>query len=125
MLEKSKPRGQDKTRAAIAFWKRAIKTEAELGVQKEVIIKNYRLRIVDAHKDLSEQDRKLMKLNRGTSIYVANSLIKPEIYRYSTKVSNAMVEVFHEMRDERYDDLDSLTFQDQLEEESGLEQQAI
>jgi len=96
-----------------------------MGVQKEVIIKNYRLRIVDAHKDLSEQDRKLMKLNRGTSIYVANSLIKPEIYRYSTKVSNAMVEVFHEMRDERYDDLDSLTFQDQLEEESGLEQQAI
>lgn len=96
-----------------------------MGVQKEVIIKNYRLRIVDAHKDLSEKDRKLMKLNRGTSIYVANSLIKPEIYRYSTKVSNAMVEVFHEMRDERYDDLDSLTFQDQLEEESGLEQQAI
>jgi len=96
-----------------------------MGVQKEVIIKNYRLRIVDAHKDLSEQDRKLMKLNRGTSIYVANSLIKPEIYRYSTKVSNAMVEVFHEMRDEQYDDLDSLTFQDQLEEESGLEQQAI
>lgn len=96
-----------------------------MGVQKEVIIKNYRLRIVDAHKDLSEQDRKLMKLNRGTSIYVANSLIKPEIYRYSTKVSNAMVEVFHEMRDQRYDDLDSLTFQDQLEEESGLEQQAI
>jgi hypothetical protein len=36
-----------------------------------------------------------------------------------------MVEVFHEMRDEQYDDLDSLTFQDQLEEESGLEQQAI
>ena len=70
-----------------------------MKVQKEVMIKNYRLRVVDAAKDLSEKDRKLMKLNKGTSIYVSNSLIKPEIYRYSTKVSNAMADVFHEMRD--------------------------
>lgn len=54
---------------------------------KEIIIKNYRLRIVDAKVDLTEKDRRIMKLNKGTSIYVANSLIKPEIFRYSTKVT--------------------------------------
>ena len=66
-------------------------------MQKEVVIKNYRLRVIDATKDLTEQDRKLMKQNKGTSIYVANSLVRPEIYRFSTKVSNAIVEVFAEM----------------------------
>ena len=35
-----------------------------------------------------------MKLNKGTSIYVANSLIKPEIYRYSTKVTNMITNIF-------------------------------
>lgn len=65
-----------------------------MKVDKEIIIKNYRLRVVDANKDLTAEDRKLMLLNKGTSIYVANSLIKPEIYRYSTKVSDVMVEVF-------------------------------
>ena len=68
-------------------------------MQKEVVIKNYRLRVIDATKDLTEQDRKLMKQNKGTSIYVANSLVRPEIYRFSTKVSNAIVEVFAEMKD--------------------------
>ena len=68
-------------------------------MHKEVVIKNYRLRVIDATKDLTEQDRKLMKQNKGTSIYVANSLVRPEIYRFSTKVSNAIVEVFAEMKD--------------------------
>lgn len=66
-------------------------------MKKEIIIKNYRLRVIDANKDITPEDRKLMLLNKGTSIYVANSLIKPEIYRYSTKVSNTMAEVFVEM----------------------------
>ncbi len=72
---------------------------------------------MDAAKDLTEKDRKLMKLNKGTSIYVSNSLVKPEIYRYSTKVSDAMADVFHEMRDPRLEhnltpiaDTESLTF---------------
>ena len=42
-----------------------------------------------------------MVRNRGSKIYVSNSLIKPEIYRYSTKVSDAITEVFHVMRDEK------------------------
>jgi hypothetical protein len=80
--------------ATIDYYKRAMKTNDELKVDKEIIIKNYRLRVVDANKDITAEDRKLMLLNKGTSIYVANSLIKPEIYRYSTKVSDVMVEVF-------------------------------
>jgi len=70
-----------------------------MQMQKEVVIKNYRLRVIDAAKDLTDNDRKLMKQNKGTSIYVANSLIRPEIYRFSTRVSNAIVEVFAEMKD--------------------------
>jgi len=37
---------------------------------------------------------------KGSKIWVSNSLIKPEIYRYSTKVSDAMTQAFAIMRDE-------------------------
>lgn len=81
-------------KATIEFYKRSVKPEAELNMRKEIIIKNYRLRVVDANVDLTEKDRKIMKLNKGTTIYVSNSLIKPEIYRYSTKVTNMITDVF-------------------------------
>ncbi len=70
-----------------------------------------------------------MKLNKGTNIYVSNSLIKPEIYRYSTKVSDAIVEVFAEMQGEDFgrpppvlaaDDFESLTYADQIELETQM-----
>lgn len=80
--------------AALDYYKRSVKTEAELNMVKEIIIKNYRLRLVDALKDIQPEDRKLMTLNKGTCIHVANSLIKPEIYRYSTKVSNVTAELY-------------------------------
>jgi hypothetical protein len=82
------------------FFKRSLKQEDDIFKNQEVIIKNYRLRMVDANSEISEQDRKLMVRNKGSKIYVSNSLIKPEIYRYSTKVSDAITEVFHVMRDE-------------------------
>lgn len=85
-------------KATIDYYKRSIKPTDALNQQKEIIIKNYRLRVIDAKVDLTERDRRIMKLNKGTSIYVSNSLVKPEIYRYSTKVSDAIVEVFAEMR---------------------------
>lgn len=78
----------------IEYYKRSVKTNNELMMEKEIIIKNYRLRVVDARKDITPADRKLMLLNKGTTIYVANSLIKPEIYRYSTKVSDTLAEVY-------------------------------
>ena len=82
------------------FFKRSVKAEGEIVKKKEVIIKNYRLRVVDANTEISEMDRKLMVKAKGSNIFVSNSLIKPEIYRYSTKVSDAITEVFHVMRDQ-------------------------
>lgn len=52
---------------------------------------------MDGSKDLNDLDRKLMKLNKGTSIYVSNSLIKPEIYRFSTQVTDALENAFPEI----------------------------
>jgi hypothetical protein len=60
-----------------------------------MIIRNYRLRMVDANTDISEMDRKLMVRNKGCPIFVSNSLVKPDIFRYSTKVSSAMANVFN------------------------------
>jgi hypothetical protein len=88
LLKSTTSRGTERMQAAIDYYKRSVKTDEELNMMKEVIIKNYRLRVVDASKDLTAQDRKLMVNNKGTSIFVANSLIKPEIFKYSTKVSN-------------------------------------
>ena len=110
-------------RATIDFYKRSVKPEAELNKRKEIIIKNYRLRVVDAAVDLTDKDRRIMKLNKGTSIYVANSLIKPEIYRYSTKVTNMISNVFPFLGDDdMYEpprlhalEMDSLNLEDQIE----------
>lgn len=122
------PRESNNIKATIDFYKRSVKHETELNMKKEIIIKNYRLRIVDANVDLTERDRRIMKLNKGTSIYVANSLIKPEIYRYSTKVTNLITEIFPFMRDEEPQqhlilsahDMESLTYEDQVEAENLL-----
>ena len=102
LLEQSMVTAREKNnmKATIDFYKRSVKPEAELNMRKEIIIKNYRLRIVDANVDITENDRRIMRLNKGTSIYVANSLIKPEIYRYSTKVSNMITELFPFLNDE-------------------------
>ena len=130
LLEKSiaQPREKNNLKATIDFYKRSVKPEAELNMRKEIIIKNYRLRIVDANVDLSEKDRRIMKLNKGTSIYVANSLIKPEIYRYSTKVTSIIEDVFPIMYGNKDPeppllsamDMESLTYEDQLQQEQAL-----
>ena len=102
LLEQSmaEARERNNLRATIDFYKRSVKPEAELNMRKEIIIKNYRLRVVDAAVDLTEKDRRIMKLNKGTTIYVANSLIKPEIYRYSTKVTNMITDLFPFLNEE-------------------------
>jgi hypothetical protein len=74
--------------ATVDFYKRSVKTEGQLNFEKEVIIKNYRLQVVDASKDITDLDRRLMHLNQGTSIYVSNSLLRPEKHKYSTEVNS-------------------------------------
>lgn len=86
--------------------------------------------MIDAKKDLTPRDLRIMKLSPGTHIYVSNSLIKPEIFRFSTKVSDVMVDVFAEMQDENYgkklqpilsaDDFESLTYAEQVELETQM-----
>lgn len=93
-----------------------------------MIIKNYRLRLVDAKSNLTERDFKIMKQNKGTNILVSNSLIKPEIYRFSTKVTGVMAEVFDEMKDKTAkipklytaENFESLTYANQMELEEQL-----
>lgn len=84
--------------ASLDYYKRSLKEADEMDKNKVIIIKNYRLRLVDANKDITDADRRIMKQNLGTSILVSNSLVKPEIYRYSTNVTGVMTEIYEEMR---------------------------
>lgn len=55
------------------------------------MIKNYRIHLIkDADKEVDPKMRALFNLNKGTSIHVSNSIIKPEIYKYSTKVTTKL-----------------------------------
>jgi hypothetical protein len=59
------------------------------------MIKNYRIHLIkDADKEIDPKMRSLFNINKGTSIHVSNSIIKPEIYKYSTKVSTKIQEVY-------------------------------
>lgn len=53
------------------------------------MIKNFRLHVVrDPTKEgIGENERKLLELNKGTSISVSNSIIRPEKKKFSTRVS--------------------------------------
>lgn len=83
----------------VNFYKRTVKADHELKMAKEVIIKNYRLQIVDGNKDLSELDRKLFKHSLGSSILVSNSLIKPEIFKFTTKVTSELENIYANSKD--------------------------
>jgi hypothetical protein len=59
------------------------------------MIKNYRIHLIkDAEKEVDPKMRALFNLNRGTSIHVSNSIIKPEIYKYSTKVTTKLQDCY-------------------------------
>jgi hypothetical protein len=88
--------------------------------------------MVDANTEISDMDRKLMVRNKGCPIFVSNSLIKPDIFRYSTKVSDAMANVFHSMHNdklnttaevnlEQEDDNLSLNFNDHIDYEVDMD----
>ena len=58
------------------------------------MIRNYRLHVVHNDKELSDKDRQLLGKNDGTSIYVNNSIIKPEVYKFSTKINSELANTF-------------------------------
>ncbi|CDW77756.1 dynein heavy chain axonemal [Stylonychia lemnae] len=92
LLEKTlkDDRNPNKSKQIIEYYKRSVKLNGDLDKNKEIMIKNYRLHVVTDDQDLSEKDRKLLGLTTGTSIYVSNSIVKPETFKFSTKIVHQM-----------------------------------
>ena len=108
LLERSiivgaKEREQNKLRQIVEFYKRAVKDDRAISSKKEVMIRNYRLHVVkDVAAEIDEDTRALFTLNKGTCIHVSNSIIKPEIHKFGTKVSDVLDQVYPQLlEDER------------------------
>jgi hypothetical protein len=100
LLERSiimgaKEREQSKLRQIVEFYKRSVKGDKELGCKRGIMIRNYRLHVVkDVAQELDASSRALFTLNKGTSIAVSNSIIKPEIHKFGTRVSDRLGEAY-------------------------------
>jgi len=69
-----------------------------MSSKKEVMIRNYRLHVVkDVAAEIDEDTRALFTLNKGTCIHVSNSIIKPEIHKFGTKVSDVLGQVYPQL----------------------------
>lgn len=101
ILTTAREREHNKLRQIIDFYKRSVKDEKSIVSRKEVMIRNYRLHVVkDADKEIDVRSRSLFTLNKGTSIHVSNSIIRPEIHKYATKVSDKLTEVYPFLADD-------------------------
>jgi hypothetical protein len=67
-----------------------------MSKQSEIMIRNYRLHLVKdpLEEGIDNHARSLLLLNKGTSIHVSNSILRPEIYKYGTQVTNQLAQVF-------------------------------
>jgi hypothetical protein len=66
------------------------------------MIRNYRLHVVkDADAEISDFERSLFNLNKGSSIYVSNSIVKPEIHKFGTKITDKLTKVYGDMLGEK------------------------
>ena len=57
------------------------------------MIKNYRLLAIN-DESLSSDEILFLTKNKGTSIMVDNSIIKPEIFQFSTAVTDIIQDVY-------------------------------
>jgi hypothetical protein len=48
-------------------------------------------------KEFDEETRSLLTLNKGTCIHVSNSIIKPEIHKFRTKLTDVLTEVYPQL----------------------------
>lgn len=77
------------------FYKRSVKNDKDISTKKEIMVRNYRLHVVkDVEKEIDPKTRALFTLNKGTCIHVSNSIIKPEIYKFGTKLTDVLTEVY-------------------------------
>lgn len=63
-----------------------MKGEKDFEKPKEIMIRNYRLVSLINDQEVTDDERKFMTKNEGTNIYVSNSIIKNEIFKFSTHV---------------------------------------
>ena len=100
IIKGAKEREQNKLRQIIEFYKRSVKADKEISSRKEIMIRNYRLHVVkDVAREIDENMRALFTLNKGTCIHVSNSIIKPEIHKFGTEVSDKLEEVYPFLND--------------------------
>ena len=101
LAQTGKEKADQKMRAIIQLYKRQVKDDTHLGHSNEVIIKNYRLFVVrDPVKEgMTDDVRSLFESNRGTTIHVSNSIVRPERLKFSTQVSEAITEAYPELKD--------------------------
>jgi hypothetical protein len=88
-------------RQIVDFYKRQVKPDKDFGHNKEIMIKNYRLYLIKdpVAEGIDEKVRSLLVLNKGTTIHVGNSILKPEIHKFSTRVSNMLPDIFPVLKD--------------------------
>jgi hypothetical protein len=87
-------------RQIVEFYKRAVKGDKAISSKKEVMIRNYRLHVVkDVDVEIDEDMRSLFTLNKGTCVHVSNSIIKPEIHKFGTKVSDVLGQVYPQLNE--------------------------
>ena len=101
LLEKSIVHGSheresNKLRQIVEFYKRSVKGDKEMSHRSEIMIRNYRLHFVKdpSLEGIDERAKSLFTLNKGTSIHVSNSILKPEIHKFGTKVSTKLTDVY-------------------------------
>lgn len=101
ILTNAREREANKLRQIVDFYKRSVKDEKSIISRKEIMIRNYRLHVVkDADKEIDPKSRSLFTLNKGTSIHVSNSIIRPEIHKFATKISDKLTEVYPFLADD-------------------------
>lgn len=59
------------------------------------MIKNYKLYLVKVSLyEIDDESRALFTNNKGTCIYVSNSIIKPEIHKFKTEITDKLEYVY-------------------------------
>ena len=89
-------------RQIIEFYKRSVKGDKEMNQRKEIMIRNYRLHLVrdPSEEGIDDNMRALFTLNKGTNIHVSNSILKPEIHKFGTHVSNVITDCYPFLNEE-------------------------
>jgi hypothetical protein len=80
-----------------------VKNDKDIGLHREIMIRNYRLHLVKnaAEEGIDARARALLTLNKGTSIHVSNSILKPEIHKFTTKLTEHLPQLYPVLQDDR------------------------